>query len=585
MGKNSSKTLDTDKKNEGGHLLVAAIDFGTTYSGYAFSFKNQFETDPCNISAKTWAGGQLQSLKAPTCVLIQPDGKTLEAFGYDAETRYSQLCETGEQKNWYFFQRFKMLLWEKEIHKDTMLDDENGKSLPVLTVFSLSIRYMKDDLESMASRQVSAITPEDIHWVLTVPAIWDDASKHFMRLAAQQAGISSEKLSIALEPEVASIYCRHIKIEADEGCGISSFQLGKKYIVLDAGGGTIDITVHEVGIGGQLKELYKASGGAWGGTEVDKGFMDFIANMTGKDIIQHFKEKNIEDYLYLLRDFEIKKRNTDSKSPGLVTIRLPLSLIELVKNKGETIEQILQSSRYANMATVTGDKFRLDVSIFRSFFKKSVDNIVLHLKQLLHEIDTTSIETILMVGGYSESPFLIETIEKKFPRMTVIIPKDPGIAVLKGAVIFGHCPTSITKRVSKYTYGTDVSELFDREKHPLEKLIETDDGDMCVDIFDVFVEAGQSLSVGETQYQYTYHPCYVDQSEVKFELYITTEKDVKYVTDHGCKKVGCVVIPLSGSGLDRGVLVRLYLGGTEIMLEFEEESTRKITRTVVDFLT
>ena len=43
--------------------MVAAIDFGTTYSGWAFSFKHDFERDPINVSAKTWLGGQLTSLK------------------------------------------------------------------------------------------------------------------------------------------------------------------------------------------------------------------------------------------------------------------------------------------------------------------------------------------------------------------------------------------------------------------------------------------------------------------------------------------------------------------------------------------
>ena len=33
-------------------------------------------------------------------------------------------------------------------------------------------------------------------------------------------------------------------------------------------GGTVDITVHEVQTNGTLKELDKASGGAWGGTRV-----------------------------------------------------------------------------------------------------------------------------------------------------------------------------------------------------------------------------------------------------------------------------------------------------------------------------
>lgn len=57
------------------------------------------------------------SQKAPTCVLIKPDGKTLEAFGYDAESKYAHLTmsKIENHKDWYFFQRFKMMLFEKSV--------------------------------------------------------------------------------------------------------------------------------------------------------------------------------------------------------------------------------------------------------------------------------------------------------------------------------------------------------------------------------------------------------------------------------------------------------------------------------------
>ncbi|KAH3713377.1 heat shock 70 kDa protein 12A-like [Dreissena polymorpha] len=569
-----------------GHLGVAAIDFGTTYSGYAFSFKSQFETDPCNISAKTWTGGQLQSLKAPTCVLIKPDRTTLETFGFDAETRYSQLCETGEHTQWYYFQRFKMLLWKKEINKNSMLEDETGKMLPALTVFSLSIRYMKEDMERMSEKQLCGIHPGDIHWVITVPAIWDDSAKNFMRLAAQKAGIDSAKLTIALEPEAASIYCRHIPVEIDGNTGLeASFRVGKKFIVLDSGGGTIDITVHEVCFDGKLKEIYKATGGAWGGTMVDKEFLDFIAELTGKDLLQRFKKDHMEDYLDLLRDFEIKKRKTDSNSQGRVTIKLPLTFMDLVEdNKGQTIKHIVKSSHYANMATLSGDKFRLDYNIFRSFFKKSVDNIVSHVKYLLFEQETAGVDTILMVGGFSESPLLTDTIQREFPRMKVIVPKDAGLAVMKGAVIFGHCPTLIKERVSKYTYGIEAIDRFDRKVHPLNKLHKTDKGNMCREIFDLVVKSGEKLRVDEPHFERRYSSVNVDQYYLSLSLYTTTNNDVKFVTDIGCKNIGCIDVPLSGKGTDRCVKVRLYFGGTEIIFECEEESTGIVTRNVVNLM-
>jgi hypothetical protein len=54
-------------------------------------------------------------LKAPTTVLIKPDGHTVEAFGYEAEDRYAELADVGEHKTYYYFQRFKMMLFDKKV--------------------------------------------------------------------------------------------------------------------------------------------------------------------------------------------------------------------------------------------------------------------------------------------------------------------------------------------------------------------------------------------------------------------------------------------------------------------------------------
>ena len=48
---------------------------------------------------------------------------------------------------------------------------------------------MKEDLEKISENRVAGLKPDDIHWVLTVPAIWNDSAKQFMRLAAEQVTI------------------------------------------------------------------------------------------------------------------------------------------------------------------------------------------------------------------------------------------------------------------------------------------------------------------------------------------------------------------------------------------------------------
>ena len=93
------------------YLIVVAIDFGTTYSGYAFSFKSKPNDIKMN---KNW-GAELscESYKAPTCVMTNPDG-SFHSFGYNAENNYNQLDpeedEIGGPTGYNLYRNFKMLL-------------------------------------------------------------------------------------------------------------------------------------------------------------------------------------------------------------------------------------------------------------------------------------------------------------------------------------------------------------------------------------------------------------------------------------------------------------------------------------------
>lgn len=97
-------------------FLVAAIDFGTTFSGYAFSLLNDYEKDPLRISAANWSAGsgRLVSLKTSTCVLFDPRGE-FHSFGFEAEDKYSNLALENQHHDWYYFRRFKMMQYNKMV--------------------------------------------------------------------------------------------------------------------------------------------------------------------------------------------------------------------------------------------------------------------------------------------------------------------------------------------------------------------------------------------------------------------------------------------------------------------------------------
>lgn len=68
----------------------------------------------------------------------------------------------------------------------TTLGDINGRQLNAVKIFALSIKYFKDHFMMTLNNRLPDATDSDVKFVLTVPAIWTDTAKLFMREAAKQ---------------------------------------------------------------------------------------------------------------------------------------------------------------------------------------------------------------------------------------------------------------------------------------------------------------------------------------------------------------------------------------------------------------
>lgn len=88
------------------YVLVAAFDFGTTYSGYAFSLKSSPDDIRMN---KNWGSSLGCALyKTSTSVLVNPDGN-FDSFGFEAQRKYAEMLD-DQAKTYLYFERFKMAL-------------------------------------------------------------------------------------------------------------------------------------------------------------------------------------------------------------------------------------------------------------------------------------------------------------------------------------------------------------------------------------------------------------------------------------------------------------------------------------------
>ncbi|NWZ35438.1 HS12A protein, partial [Brachypodius atriceps] len=630
------KDSDADNAVEQLFLVVVAIDFGTTSSGYAYSFTKEPE---CIHVMRRWEGGDpgVSNQKTPTTILLTPERK-FHSFGYAARDFYHDLDPT-ESKHWLYFEKFKMKLHTTgNLTMETDLTAANGKKVKALEIFAYALQFFKEQaLKELSDQGGSDFENTEVRWVITVPAIWKQPAKQFMRQAAYKAGMASpenpEQLIIALEPEAASIYCRKLRLHqmidlssrapvngyspSDTiGTGFtqgkehvrrnrqsrtfmvenvigeiwSELEEGDRYIVVDSGGGTVDMTVHQIRLPeGHLKELYKATGGPYGSLGVDYEFEKLLCKIFGEDFIEQFKIKRPAAWVDLMIAFESRKRAAAPDRTNPLNITLPFSFIDYYKKfRGHSVEHALRKSNVDFVKWSSQGMLRMSPDAMNALFKPTIDQIVQHLSEVFDKPEVTNVKFLFLVGGFAESPLLQQAVQSAFgSRCRVIIPQDVGLTILKGAVLFGLDPAVIKVRRSPLTYGVGVLNRFVEGKHPPEKLLVKDGTRWCTDVFDKFISADQSVALGETVTR-SYTPAKPSQLVIVINIYSSEQDNVSFITEPGVKKCGTLRLDLTGTDASvpsrREIKTLMQFGDTEIKAMAVDVATSKSVKVGIDFL-
>lgn len=236
--------------------LVAAIDFGTHGTGFAWSFASERDREPVHRRINLfddWEGQPTNYVKNLTAVLLDSAGEVLE-WGHQASRRFQM--ESREHPEYEYAQGFKMGLLPETGKAVRSASPAGATTSPRRLITSYLKAFRRFALDRIIAG--SRVQENEILWVLTVPAIWQDRERQIMRDCAVEAGFpaESERLLIAIEPEVAALYCRFDTGHSGVGAA------GDRFMVVDAGGGTVDITAYEKTEHG-LTEIGYPSGEAW----------------------------------------------------------------------------------------------------------------------------------------------------------------------------------------------------------------------------------------------------------------------------------------------------------------------------------
>ncbi|XP_053391357.1 heat shock 70 kDa protein 12A-like [Mercenaria mercenaria] len=476
--------------------------------------------------------------------------------------------------------------------KEIEAEDQLGQRMPLIYVVAKLIEALKNHFIDSLKQKGQNMETDKILWVVTVPAIWSNEAKSLMRQAAEKSGINKKNLLLALEPEAAAIYCIHLPDEQRANMNDLGTP-GQVFLTADLGGLTADLSAVKVLEDGFLKEICRAKGELAGGQNVNDAFFQVCYDsFEGNSWKETFKKATPTEMLDMEDDFEQKKVKigiTDRRAEN-ITLKVPYVVRKEIEN--DTI-RLKKTSDINKKLMMRNDELTFNSEFIRNtLFKETCLNICKIMQKELEKEGLRECRTIVLVGGFAESPIAVqhirEMVEESFPQIKVVVPTSPFQAVLKGAVLYGHDPMIFRSRISRFTYGIGTNSLFNEKIHDAnKKWLNTENKKLyCKDILSVHVEKGQSVILKEQLEHRKYQPMYKDQKSFHFSIFASTEvsketagteepENIMYTTDEGCQRIGEVEVqsPNTSRGTDRNLLVTMVYGGTELSVIAKDETS------------
>ncbi|KAJ7353761.1 hypothetical protein OS493_032632 [Desmophyllum pertusum] len=229
------------------------------------------------------------------------------------------------------------------------------------------------------------------------------------------------------------------------------------------GCGTLDVTVHQLLETGAIREIYKATGGGSGGQNVNGQFRALLESIFTKRLIENYARQNPVDWLYLMNDFEVKKRGKRLCEGGTTRVRLPNSFIgKFPSHTGWDINTVIQQHYSLNEIKVLRNEYLcLEPRIMKQLFNPVLDDVIAHLSKLFAKPELSGVKYVFLVGGFADSVILQERIRNHFGHTyRILVPQYASLAVVQGAVMFGQKPDLFESRIMTTTYGIRVHTLF-----------------------------------------------------------------------------------------------------------------------------
>ena len=415
--------------------------------------------------------------------------------------------------------------------------------------------------------------------------------------------VNPDKLSLALEPEAAALYSQETVAEQIEGQpSAAAISHPTEYMVIDAGGGTIDITAH-IEVDGGIVVQNVPTGNAWGGTQVNEEFSKLLQEIVSDPGFEKFiasgdytkNQATLNKIVY--NEFEKQKVLFGQGKTEEIAVELSINFIKFYG------KALLKEVKKMSGIEYEDDTLYIDESVTESkLFGPAIQGIIDCTLAAIEKIDNCP-NTFYLVGAFGGCKYVHEKVSPAIKRYyqskghkdtcSVLIPPSPHLAVATGAAMWRKNPEKFKARRVDATYGVGSATRFDPEKHNEAYKYYNEDRkeDRCNHIFRIFLEKGELAKANEVVTT-TLTPSREGNTIMRISIYSTPQLGIQYVRNENKKLIVTVIgelvldvpnpdnLPLS----QRKVDITMDFSGTEIQAKAHYRVTGKEVKTVCDFL-
>jgi molecular chaperone DnaK (HSP70) len=586
----------TEREKHNPYRVAAAIDFGTHGTGYAWAPMDTHNDDPVRREIHFRNGWPYQPVKGPKVLsaVLLPIGDEPAVIGYAARKKRGEAgAASGTAEERYHY-AFKPYLQERQCQ-------EPPKFTPQQAADFTSVLLREIVGEALRDIGQHGYDPDEVHWCLTVPAIWDGPAMSLTRWAAEQAGLPADlaRLGLVREPEAAALYCLingAYLVRANREATETRLDGDPRFVIADCGGGTVDISAYAVGSSGRLEQIGKMIGGDFGSENINELFVKVVlANRIGRTGVASFASTHLDALQELVDRWEDEKVRIEATvaADGSVDIADPVNVAlgvrvyRAIESVVPDLSDRLRTSQGVDDSIVVKSAELVD--IFENVIQQIIEGVDEQIQLLAGQRGRSAEpETLLLVGGFSQSPYLQHRLSQHLKgRARVLVPHQGAIAtaVLAGAVHFSYNSALIGRRLSAYTYGFEMAQPFEDGIDPENSRMISDYGGIfCNGRFSSIVTAYERVPV-DHEVRRTVFPMRRDQTEILIRVFASTEAAPRYVA--ASNELGQLTVDVSATAgtqatqEERAVDLTFRFTGTEVAYTATEKATGMKTRPAV----